>query len=167
MIRLKTARLELLTFTPDAARLAAVSRTQAARLLGLSLAADWPSRDLREALPELGRWLTENPGQAGWGIWLMVHTALQMVVGDIGFRGPADASGTVEIGYSVVPGFRQQGLACEAAAALTAWALGQPGVRRILARCREDNLGSIRVLERTGFRRLGSEGRMTFWEKTA
>lgn len=161
---LKTPRLELWTVSPEVARLAVVSRKKAGERLGLEISRDWPSRDLREALPELGRFVEHNPEAACWGIWLIVHAAARMVIGDIGFRGPADQTGTLEIGYSVVPGFRQQGFASEAAGALAQWAFGQPEVRRIIARCRMDNLGSIRVLERTGFRRTANEGGMTWWE---
>jgi RimJ/RimL family protein N-acetyltransferase len=40
--------------------------------------------------------------------------ATGMVIGDIGFRGPPDAAGIVEIGYSVVAGRRRRGYATEA-----------------------------------------------------
>jgi RimJ/RimL family protein N-acetyltransferase len=57
----------------------------------------------------------------------------------------------VEIGYSVLPEFRGEGLATEMVAGLVEWAKHQPAVRQIEAETAVDNEASIRVLEKTGF----------------
>jgi [ribosomal protein S5]-alanine N-acetyltransferase len=44
------------------------------------------------------------------------------------------------------------------------WAFQTPGIEIITAQCRDDNLGSIRVLEKVGMHRLPPEGQMLKWE---
>ena len=63
----------------------------------------------------------------------------------------------------MLPPRRGQGYAGEAARALTEWALGQPGVRRVTAECLEDNLASIRVLEKIGMRPIGRTDEGLLW----
>jgi RimJ/RimL family protein N-acetyltransferase len=85
------------------------------------------------------------------------------VIGDIGFHGPPDDAGMIEIGYSVIPDRRRHGYATEAADALVEWALSQPGVHLIVAGCDPDNLPSIRTLERIGFQRSGEANTEIRW----
>jgi RimJ/RimL family protein N-acetyltransferase len=85
------------------------------------------------------------------------------VVGDIGFVGPPDGRGTVEVGYSVIPDRRRRGYATEAARAIVAWALTQPSVQVVVAGCDCDNAPSIRILERLGFRRTGEANGQIRW----
>lgn len=89
-----------------------------------------------------------------------------MVIGDVGFMGPPGADGTIEIGYSVTPGYRGRGIATEAVGALARWGLNQPAVLSILARCEPDNGPSISVLERVGFVRDGVEDALLIWRLT-
>jgi RimJ/RimL family protein N-acetyltransferase len=87
------------------------------------------------------------------------------VVGDAGFLGPPDSRHAVELGYSIMPEQRRRGFATEAAAALTAWALDQPRVERVVAACAPSNEASIRVLERVGFERIGERAGELLWER--
>jgi RimJ/RimL family protein N-acetyltransferase len=73
-----------------------------------------------------------------------------------GYFGPPSADGSVEIGYSVVPECRRQGYATEVVQALVTRAFAVPGVSRILAEADRENVGSITVLMRSGFRRMGT-----------
>jgi RimJ/RimL family protein N-acetyltransferase len=86
-----------------------------------------------------------------WGLYVVVHPADGLAVGSVGFHGPPDADGTVEIGYDLVPQARGFGLATEAARALIAYAFTHPAVRGVLAVTRPDNTASQRVLLRAGF----------------
>ena len=85
------------------------------------------------------------------------------MVGDLGFMGPPDEDGGVEIGYCVVPDRRGRGYASEAVAALVAWALAQPGVASVAARCDVVNVPSIRVLERACFLRSSESDGQIRW----
>jgi RimJ/RimL family protein N-acetyltransferase len=107
--------------------------------------------------------MEERPEVAGWG-GLIVHKADRMLIGDMGFHSPPDETGTVEIGYSIVPAYHNAGYATEMAARVVAWASEQAEIKWVIAECRVDNIGSIRVLEKIGMRRLGEEEGMFKWE---
>ncbi|GGL28706.1 GNAT family N-acetyltransferase [Phycicoccus endophyticus] len=69
---------------------------------------------------------------------------------------------TAELGYQVLPGARRRGVATAAARrvvehAFTARADGGLGLRRLVARTAEDNVGSTRVLDALGFELWGTE----------
>src|SRR6478736_3809887 len=64
------------------------------------------------------------------------------VVAEVGFHGPPDSEGWVEIGYRVVAEYRRRGLAEEATAALLAWAVAH-GVTGVRASVSPDNAASI------------------------
>lgn len=146
------------------ARAALRDRGEAETLLGVHVPAGWPGEELIGILPDYVQELERDPSLLGWGVWVMVHRARWRIVGDLGFKGKPDINGTVEIGYSVLPEERRQGFATEGARTLVAWALAQPGVARIVAECVEDNIPSIRTLEKLGMQfRSASDGFLT-WE---
>jgi len=100
-------------------------------------------------------------------VWVIVERESSTVVGDIGFFGPPDAAGVLEVGYSIVPDRRRRGYASEAASALVTWALDQPGVEAVVAACDANNAASILTLDRVGFRRTGEADGRVLWEYTA
>jgi RimJ/RimL family protein N-acetyltransferase len=75
-----------------------------------------------------------------------------VVVGDIGFHGPAGPDGTVEIGYTVVPAWRGRGVASRACGLIVeqAW---RDGAEIVIAETDDDNVASQAVLLRNGFQR--------------
>jgi ribosomal-protein-alanine N-acetyltransferase len=60
-----------------------------------------------------------------------------------------------EIGYCFNPLYWQKGYASEAAAALTHYGFKTLGLHRIYATCRPENIGSAKVMEKTGMQREG------------
>jgi ribosomal-protein-alanine N-acetyltransferase len=164
MLQIETNRLRLVPCSVAAARAAMADRAELAAAVGMRVPGDWPAQDLRDFLPVYGQIVGDEVARAGWGIWLMLHPAEQTLIGDIGFKGPPDDTGAVEIGYSVLPAFRGHGYATEAARALIGWAAVQPGVRRITAECLEDNWASIRVLEKAGMHQAGRDEHGLKWE---
>jgi ribosomal-protein-alanine N-acetyltransferase len=155
-----TARLGLRPLPAAAAKALPADRDAAARVLGASLSPDWPQPDLLDVLPLQA---AVAPCNERFGIWTIIERESRTVVGDVGFRGPPDRSGAVEIGYSVVPGRRKRGYATEAARAVVEWALDQPAVSVVLAGCDADNVASIRILETIGFVRTGETGGQIRW----
>ncbi len=100
--------------------------------------------------------LTADPAEEPWLYRAAVSTATGEVVGRIGFHAPPDADATVEVGYTVAPEHRRQGLALEMCSALFAWG-AEHGARRVLASVRPDNAASLAVVARLGFVRVGEE----------
>lgn len=160
MLLLATERLELRPLPPGVAVLLTENREEAGIALGATLPAMWPEPNLLGLLrlrPPV------SPEGEAFGVWVMIDPTSRAVVGDIGFKGPPDGAGKIELGYSVVPDRRRRGYATEAVKALVAWALLQPQVRFVLASCSSDNLPSARTLERAGFKRAGeADGHLTW-----
>ncbi|MEO8273534.1 MAG: GNAT family N-acetyltransferase [Chloroflexota bacterium] len=162
MFELGTDYLILRTLPPAAAACLPADRTTATTLLAVALDEEWPLPDILDLMPVHA---SRSASEAPLGIWVMIERRTTTVVGDIGFLGPPDGAGEMEMGYSVVPSRRRRGYATEAARALVAWALEQPGVTAILAGTDADNVGSQRVLERAGFERTMSTPTEVRWRR--
>ena len=96
----------------------------------------------------------------------------EVMVGRIGFHGPADDDGLLEIGYAVFPEHRRQGYAREAAVAMFGWARRDPAVRTFRASVSPQNLASRNLVVSLGFVEVGSQwddedGEETLFERAA
>jgi RimJ/RimL family protein N-acetyltransferase len=77
-------------------------------------------------------------------------------IGFIGFKGPPDAEGLVEVGYGLAETQRRQGYMSEALAGLVAWAANDPRCKGITAmHVLKTNIGSQKVLAHCGFEASG------------
>ncbi|HYF95099.1 MAG TPA: GNAT family N-acetyltransferase [Symbiobacteriaceae bacterium] len=159
----ETARLLLMPAPLDLIEAVATS-TRERVAFPAAVPGDWPDEDLRDFLPTYARILAEDPEGACWGVWVIIEKASRTVIGDIGFKGAPDERGRVEIGYSVLPAWRRQGYAAEAARALVDWALADPDVMAVQAECLAANGPSARVLEKIGMRCRGRQADMLLWE---
>ncbi len=119
----------------------------------------WPGKALVErAFSASLERIRENPELRLWGDRLMItREETRLVVGSVVFHGRPDESGIAEIGYGVEERYQNQGLATEATRACVEWALSQPGVRAVTATTPPWHTASIRVLEKSGLVRVGSE----------
>lgn len=167
---LTTRRLALVPL--DAALLAAVAAGDRAAA-PFTWPAWWPDEVDRE---HVARWRDRAPGFEGgddWGPRALIDGEGRMV-GHAGFHLPprpldealADpsfsgelepaAGGVVEIGYTVFPEHRRRGYATEAVAALVDWAFDTGEVTTVVATVAPDNVPSLAVLDRAGFRPIGT-----------
>jgi len=153
---IETHRLRLEPLDREIAALVPSERLVAQRKLGAVFHNAWPSDDLRD-------WLASVAAESPFRPYAIVERATNTVVGDVGFLGPPDAKGQVELGYSVVSDRQRRGYASEAAAAVVTWALEQVGVKAIIAECEATNTASIRTLERLGFQRGDERNGVIRW----
>ena len=103
---LETERLRLEPLDVAAARaVAAGERT------GRAWHAEFPGEDDRDAAA-----MVLPHADLTFGCQLIVEKASGLAVGTIGFFGPPDETGTVMVGYGLVPSARGHGLAAGAAA---------------------------------------------------
>lgn len=151
-----TSRLELIAIDRLLVRVLA-DHASLSEAVNARLAEDWPPEFWYEAVPVMGAWVTNKPEVGrGWGMWLMVLRAdprngQRTLIGDIGFKGPPDADGRVDIGYSTCASRRGRGYTSEAVGALCEWAIADPRVRLLVGETFESIPDSIRVLEKNGF----------------
>ncbi|MFD5142700.1 GNAT family N-acetyltransferase [Streptomyces sp. NPDC058401] len=117
---------------------------------------DGPLDDTREAAGIVTRAREAGTYRAGWGPYVIVRTSDRKAIGGMGFHAAPDADGRTEVGYDLVPSARGNGYATDGLKALSAWALGRPGVTRLDATTDEDNALSQAVLRRAGFTGAGT-----------
>jgi RimJ/RimL family protein N-acetyltransferase len=158
---IRTARLELVPATVALLDAELGSREALAELLGAIVPSDWPPGEHDRAAVEVFRArLAERPEAAGWYGWYAIcrEPTGSVLIGSGGYFGPPDGEGTVEIGYSILPAYRRRGFATELAHALVDRAFTVAGVARVVAQTTPATVGSVKVLERCGFRPIGSGG---------
>jgi [ribosomal protein S5]-alanine N-acetyltransferase len=160
MSAIDTPRLLLIPATPEALRAELVGREDLAGVLGVDVPESWPP-DLYDA--DAIRWtlsaLEQGRAADGWSFYYVVERPEPgqpaRLCGGGGFVGVPDATGTVEVGYSIVPERRRRGYAREMVEACVAWAFAHPEVSRVIAHTLPHLTPSIRVLESAGFVYVG------------
>jgi ribosomal-protein-alanine N-acetyltransferase len=162
-LRLDADRLTLEPFTLDFID-ALERREDAERLVGARIPDEWPDEELRGLVSLYTGWLRGDPSVVGYGPWMVIARDEKAVVGSAGFVGKPDEERTIELGFGTHPDYRNRGYASEAARTLVAWALGQPGVERVIAKCDPKNLASVRVLEKIAMNRVGHADGQLLWE---
>lgn len=160
-LELRTGRLRLAAADAALARAALTDRLALGDLLTAEVPQSWPPPLMADAEPEWADRLAREPELAGWLHWYVVlvddeggKVGEDVLIGSAGFNGLDPETGTLLLGFSVLPAFQGLGYASEAAWALLEWAFARPGVRRVAARAFPDNPASLRVLERLGMRRV-------------
>jgi ribosomal-protein-alanine N-acetyltransferase len=157
-----TSRLHLKPYTAELICEAVHNRGQFQAMLGAQVSPEWPGDDYAWCLPFIAQRLIRDPTRGPWDR-LIIHQAARTLIGHVGFKGGPNSLGGVDLGYSIVPGYRGLGLATEAGEAMVAWAHGQPGVKLITARCQTANRASRRVLEKVGLQLQGESGLDLLW----
>lgn len=114
------------------------SRARTPRLCGL-----WPTLPLKHRFDD--RLADDNA--------FIIRDAHQRPVGDIGLRIYSANNEEADVGYSVPPAAQGQGVASQALQALCDYAFHQRGIQALNAWVLAENQGSVRVLEKRGFRK--------------
>lgn len=83
----------------------------------------------------------------------IIRDAHQRPVGDIGLRISSASDEEADVGYSVAPAAQGQGVASQALQALCELAFTQREIQALNAWVLAENQGSVRVLEKRGFRK--------------
>jgi RimJ/RimL family protein N-acetyltransferase len=123
--------------------------------VGVGYPAGWPAED-RHVLGLRSRQISEGVDHR-WLLRAVVTRAQPTMVGRIGFHGPPDADGVVEIGYRIGADHRRRGFGFECAQRLIESAERLTHVSAVRASIAPDNAPSLRIAERLGFRRIGEQ----------
>jgi RimJ/RimL family protein N-acetyltransferase len=154
---LRSERLRLISMTPAFIRaLLDGKRVEARGLLDVIVPDEWPDEDVRY----LDLWfkdMTDAPQFAKWRARVIVPAKGEpRMMGHAGFHGPPDETGMVEMGYTIFPEFRRQGLATETAQRLIDFAK-ENGATRIRASVSPDNLPSLAMVKTLGLVQIGEQ----------
>jgi predicted cupin superfamily sugar epimerase/GNAT superfamily N-acetyltransferase len=154
--RLKTERLELAAATVDLVHAELRSREALGAGLRAAIPDEWPPQFNDEAtLRYILERLSRGREHRGWWSWYVIERSTRTAIGICGLKGPPDADGLVEVGYSILASHQRKGFASEACGALMQWAASR-GAKRIRGETLPELLPSIRVLEKLGFARVES-----------
>lgn len=129
-------------------------------LLGAAFPVEWRDDGWRWLEPQLAHGQLDDRFIA-WGTRLALPRSggsgmpRGPVLAEVGFHGPPDADGWVEIGYRVVSEHRRRGLAEEAVRALLTWAAVK-GIAGVKASVNHDNAASVSLLHKLGFLATGT-----------
>ena len=150
---LDTKRMTLIAATVPLIEADLQGRDQLAGAIKASIPENWPP-DLyeRQAMEFTLRQL-QDEAEKSWSFWYL-QTRLPReveVIGICGFKGRPDDVGSVEIAYSVLSQFRNQGYASEAVFRLVLWAFSHQNVNQVTAETFPHLRQSIRVMEKNGF----------------
>ncbi|MGD0781862.1 MAG: GNAT family N-acetyltransferase [Candidatus Aminicenantales bacterium] len=147
-------RLDLVSCDLDLVEMILNDKAALAAALDATVPGGWPVSP--EVQPLFRDMLKNDPSASGWLGYAAILRSERMVIGDVGFLGPPDPAGNVEIGFSVVSGWRGRGYAAEMVGILIRGAFADDRVSRITAHTDPDNGASMKVLARNGFQRAGS-----------
>lgn len=158
----ETPRLILRTLPPAALEaLVAGSRGDASLIAACDLS-DFPDEQLSIAAVRL-KDLGDDPDYLPWSLRAMAVKPSLRFVGHFNFHSKPNADylkelapGAVEMGYFVLPEFRRQGLAEEAALGMMDWAARTHGVARFVVSISPENGPSVAMARKLGFARIGS-----------
>jgi ribosomal-protein-alanine N-acetyltransferase len=157
VLRIRTARLELIAAPAQVARHEATGATDWYAPLEVEPPRTWPPPyNDRKSQTWFARRIEREEPALGWLLWYVVRSpdaALdrRVLIGNGGFTGAPDPRGSVEIGYSLLPAWQGQGYATELTAGLVAWAFSHEHVHRVMAVTYPALPASIHVLEKNGF----------------
>lgn len=107
--------------------------------------------------------------QPPWTGYLALDEDANEVVGTCGFKGSPNAAQEVEIAYGTIKSLEDRGVATAMARQLTALALREPGVGRVIAHTLPERNASCRVLEKSDYKFVGEvvdpeDGKVWRWE---
>ena len=108
--------------------------------------------------------LEKDPSQLNWGPWFVMLKESSRIIGDIGFKGKPDEERMAEIGYGFLEEYRNQGYATESVQALIGWAFETDEADILVAETANENIASIKVLEKLGMQRIHEANGMIYWQ---
>ena len=150
---LESKRMTLVAATVGLVEVDLKSRAQLADSIGARVPDNWPPDLYERTTMKIALQQLQNPAEHGWSFWYLLTRLPQEaeVIGICGFKGRPDEAGSVEIAYSVLSQFRNQGYASEAVFRLVRWAFSHQNVKQVTAETLPHLLQSIKVLEKNGF----------------
>jgi len=156
-VAMSAGSLEMIAATPEHLSAEDESPECLASLLSARVEPGWPPGEYDRNARAYFRERLEEGGAdaAGWYVWYALWRGKSggppVLAGAGGYFGPPDDDGTVEIGFSVMPGWRGLGCATAMAGMLVRRAFADKRVQKVVAHAAPANPMSRRVLEKYGF----------------
>jgi len=97
--------------------------------------------------------------------WIVIEKVSNSIVSELGFKGPPNEKGEIEIGYGTMPSQQGKGFMTEAVAGMLEWAKNREDVKFVLASIDKNNKASLRIVEKNGFVYYEEKEPMLWWKK--
>ncbi len=130
---------------------------------GLKTLGHWPNTVIQKIIQKDLDAYKKYPELLIWSVWL-ISNENGVIVGDIGFKGPPDPWGSVEIGYEIDAAYHNKGYATQSVGRLCEFAFSKH-VEKIQAEIHKDNRASLNVILKNNFSAIRSEGQYVYYEK--
>ena len=161
---LRTERMRLVPLTLAQMQMQLDDYAGLERSLGARVTGNRLEKDMYKNVTRGMDYMRQEAEDAIWNtFWAAVLEEDSTFVCGIGFKGPANAEGEVELGYGFDAPYQNRGLATEAVAAMTKWAFAQPGVATVTAETDYANIASARVLQKNGFQLYTASNHFLYW----
>jgi RimJ/RimL family protein N-acetyltransferase len=143
------------------------SKSELAALLKVAVPASWPHFPEAFSLPPD----EPPPAPTDWHGYFFIYPKESVLVGNGGFHGQPDESGTIEIGYEIASEYWNRGFATEAAHALVDDAFAHEEVHAVIAHTLAEKNASNSVLQKVGLKFVSElddpeEGKVWRWQIT-
>lgn len=152
---IETERLQLIACNKMHLGALMQSEQALADLLGVELAENWLI--FPESVEYSLKMLEADPQVLRWGMHFFLYKDENKIIGTGGFKGAADASGMVELGYSVAPSYENQGFATEAAGGMLDYAFSWSHVKMVDAHTLAEENASGKVLQKCGMTKIAEK----------
>ncbi|QKG84879.1 GNAT family N-acetyltransferase [Kroppenstedtia pulmonis] len=160
---IETKHLFVIPLQLKYAKAATEGRKKLESIFPYHVSTQWPSPECAEILPSIAKTLDHDSAKSLWHR-LVIHKGDRKLIGEVGCKGQPDSQGKVEIGYGIVPEYRNRGYASEVTKAWVQWLLQRPEIHKVTATCKKDNPSSARVLEKAGFKKTNHDQDILYWE---
>jgi RimJ/RimL family protein N-acetyltransferase len=150
----KTNNLRLITVERVHVEALLRNKRELAAILRVTVPDGWPQFQEAFSLPADESQRSER-SPTDWPGYFFIHRRERALVGNGGFTGEPDDSGTVEIGYEIAPEYRNRGFATEAARAMIDYAFAHEEVRSVVAHTLAEANASNSVLRKAGMTFVG------------
>lgn len=163
---LHTQRMRLVPLTLAQMQMQLDDYSDLERSLGARVTGNRLEKEMHKNVARGMDYMRQEPDYAIWNtFWAAILEEDSTFIGGIGFKGPANAEGEVELGYGFDAPYRNRGLATEAVQAMTQWAFEEPAVTAVTAETNYTNIASARVLQKSGFQLHRARNHFLYWRK--
>ena len=144
---IETNHLQLIRCEPTHIAAFLRGKSELGALLQVAIPESWPHFPEAFSLPD-----DATPPQTIWGGYLFLYPKERVLVGNGGFKGQPDETGTVEIGYEIASEYWNRGFASEAAQGMIDFAFSHDQVQAVCAHTLGEKNASNRVLQKVGMK---------------
>jgi len=159
---IRSDHLDLVLLASKSLRLSLDEDSEAlAHIINADIHPDWFKK--KELIALRYQQIIRTPEYQPWSLQAIILRKERKMIGHIGFHTQPGATylrsfaaNGIEYGFTIFPDFRRNGYATEASVALMTWACKQHLVFEFILTINPDNIPTLKLAQRLGFKKIGS-----------